>query len=123
VTGGGLATTLIAAEPLFPSLLAVIVAVPVATAVTTPDDVTAATAGALDVQVTCRPRSTLPLASSRVATSCWVRPTRTVRLSGATATDATGAVDGAVVSVAILDRSPNTAFAFNAPRNATSWKS
>src|SRR5205823_5816968 len=117
------ATTLIAAEPVFPSLVAVIVAVPSATAVTKPVDVTDATVGALDVQVTCRPRSTLPLASLRVATSCWLRPTTTVRLSGATATDATGAVDGAVVPVAILDRSPNTAFAFSAPRNATSWKS
>src|SRR5438270_2165387 len=122
MTRVGLVTTLITAAPDFASLQAVIVAVASAQAVTKPVDVTDATVGALDVHVTCRPRSTFPLASLRVATSCWVRPTTTVRLSGATARDATGAVDGAVVPLAILDRSPNTAFTFNAPRNATSWK-
>ena len=81
---------MIADVPLFPSLVAVIVAEPVATAVTRPFASTVATPGALVVQSIARPESGFPLASSGVAVSCWVPPTETVAELGLTATDATG---------------------------------
>src|SRR2546427_11634054 len=84
------AGTVMAAVPLFPSLVAVIVADPVATAVTSPFASTVATPGALVVQLIARPESGFPLASSGVAVSCWVPPTRTVAAEGLTVTDATG---------------------------------
>jgi hypothetical protein len=73
-----------------PSLLAVIVAVPSATAVTRPDDETVATAGLLDPQLTARPVSTLPTESSVVAVSCAVVPGAMLSLVGCTATIPTG---------------------------------
>ena len=82
--------TVIADVPLFPSLVAVIVAEPVATPVTRPFASTVATPGALVVQLTARPESGFPLASSGVAVSCWVPPTAIVAEPGLTATDATG---------------------------------
>jgi hypothetical protein len=56
--------TVIVADPLFPSLVAVIVVVPGATAVTTPDDEMEATPVLLEFHVTGRPVNKLP-ASSR----------------------------------------------------------
>lgn len=53
----GTASTVIVAVPLFPSLVAVITALPRATPVTTPLAETVATAGALELQVTVRPVS------------------------------------------------------------------
>ena len=87
-TGTGL--TVIAAVPLFPSLVAVIVAEPVATALTNPLTETVATVALLLVQVTVRPLKGLPLASSGVAVSCCVAPTMSVADGGLTATEATG---------------------------------
>src|SRR2546427_13015974 len=84
------AGTVMAAVPLFPSLVAVIVAEPGATAVTRPFASTVATPGALVVQLIARPESGFPFASSGVAVSCWVAPTVTVAAAGLTATDATG---------------------------------
>jgi hypothetical protein len=61
-TGAG-AFTVICALPTFPSLVAVIVAVPAACAVTTPVALTLATCGALDAQTMLRPERALPLPS------------------------------------------------------------
>ncbi len=65
----GTTVTVIAALPLCPSLVAVIVALPAPTPVTSPLPLTLATAGALLAHVTTRPDSGLPLASFGVAVS------------------------------------------------------
>ena len=65
--GGGGAVTVIAAVPLFPSLVAVMVAEPAATPVTKPLEETVATEPLDVVHVMARPVSTLPLASRSVA--------------------------------------------------------
>jgi len=75
--------------PLLPSLVAVMVAEPGATAVTRPEPDTVAAAVALDDHVTVWPVSTLPPASRTVAASWDVLPTRSVAVFGATDTDAT----------------------------------
>src|SRR5712691_409091 len=84
------AVTAIAAVPLFPSLVAVMVTLPVATPVTSPPVDTAATPGALDAHVTVRPASTFPFASLSSAVSCCVDPTDTLAEAGLTVTEATG---------------------------------
>jgi hypothetical protein len=81
----------IVAELLFPSLVAVIVAVPGATAATRPDEETVATPSSLEVQVTRRPVRTLLPASLTSAASCWVDPASTVAVAGLTVIEATGA--------------------------------
>src|SRR2546421_12475299 len=73
--GTGTLITVMVAVPLFPSLVAVIVAVPAAFAVTKPVPLTVAIAVSLDDHVTARPESGLPLASFGVAVSCTVCPT------------------------------------------------
>jgi len=79
--------------PLFPSLVAVIVAEPGATAATRPDAETVAAAVALEDHVTVWPESTFPPASRTVAVSCDVLLTLSVAELGETDTDATaGAV-------------------------------
>ncbi len=98
VTGAAVAVTVIAAVPLCPSLVAVIVTGPPAvTPVTSPVDETVATAALLVVHVTVRPVSTFPAASCVVAVSCTVAPTATAAGVGVTVTDATGA--GAVTVI------------------------
>src|SRR4029077_6110584 len=87
----GTAFTVIADVPLLPSDVAVIVAVPTATAVTSPLPSTVATAVLLLAQVTTRPDSGLPFASFGVAVSCTVSPTTTLAGAGVTVTEATGA--------------------------------
>src|SRR2546426_10057367 len=79
-----------AAVPPWPSLVAVIVAAPAATPVTSPLPFTVATAVLLLPQVTTRPKSGVPLASLGVAVSCSVWPAGTLPEAGATVTDATG---------------------------------
>src|SRR5437867_4172722 len=76
--------------PLCPSLVAVIVAGPAATPLTSPLPLTVATAVLLLAHVTTRPLSGLPLASWGVAANCTVAPTTTLAAAGLTATDATG---------------------------------
>src|SRR5437763_1528337 len=71
--GGGGAMTVIAAVPLLPSLVAVIVAVPTPAPVTSPLALTVATALLLLAHVTTRPDSGVPLASFGVAVS-WTAP-------------------------------------------------
>jgi hypothetical protein len=58
--------------PLWPSLVAVIVAVPASFAVTSPLELTVATLVFELAQVTARPLNTLPAASFSVAVSCTV---------------------------------------------------
>src|SRR6266852_4973549 len=82
--------TVIAAVPLCPSLVAVIVAEPTVTPVTRPFALTVATAGVLLAQVTVRPDKGFPLASLGVAVSCSVDPTCTLAVAGLTLTAATG---------------------------------
>ena len=89
----GTFATPIAADALFPSLVAVIVAVPAATPVTRPAADTVAIAGFELVQVTARPASALPIASRGVAESWAVPPTKTFAEVGLTTTEATGTLD------------------------------
>src|SRR5436309_7636192 len=79
-----------AAVPLWPSLVAVIVAAPATFAVTSPVPVTVATGVLLLAHVTERPVRMVPLASRRVALSCTVWPAGTLADAGLTVTDATG---------------------------------
>src|SRR6266511_696027 len=82
--------TVTAALPVFPSLVAVIVAEPAATPETSPLEFTVAIELLLLPQVTTRPERVLPLASFGVAVSCAVCPTRMLAVGGLTATEATG---------------------------------
>src|SRR6266849_1749698 len=100
-TGTAGCVTVIAAVPLCPSLVAVIVAVPAPCAVTSPVVLTIAMAALLDVQVTTRPVSGLPLASRGVAVNWPVCPTVRFRLVGDTPTDATGTMGWVTVLVAV----------------------
>ncbi len=84
----GTLVTVMVAEPLFPSLVAVIVAEPAATPVTKPLALTVATAGLLVAQVTARPLRAVPFESFGVAVNWAVA--LTVRLAGFTVTAATG---------------------------------
>src|SRR5436190_1339144 len=88
--GGGGAVTVIAAVPLFPSLVAVIVAVPTTSPVTSPVALAEARLGALLAQVTTRPLSGLPRESFGVAVSATVAPTKMPVTAGVTVTVATG---------------------------------
>jgi hypothetical protein len=85
-----------------PSLVAVIVAEPAATPVTTPLDDTVATPVLELDHVTARPVSTLLLASRVVAVSCVVCPTLTLAEAGATLTDATGTSVTVTVAVPLF---------------------
>src|SRR5919198_174677 len=98
----GTTLTVIAAVPLLPSLVAVIVAEPAATAVTRPVADTVAMPEALVVHVTARPVSTLPAESLVVAASCCVCPTTRPAEAGVTVTDATGTMLTVMVAVPLL---------------------
>ena len=82
--------TVTADVPLLPSDVAVMVAEPAATPVTSPLPFTVATAVLLLDQVTTRPDNGLPFASFGVAVSCTVSPTVTLAGEGVTVTLATG---------------------------------
>src|SRR5438034_7552819 len=84
------AVTVMLALPLCPSLVAVIVAEPAVTPLTSPLPFTVATGVLLLDQVTTRPVSGLPLASFGVAVSCTVCPATTLAGDGLTVTEATG---------------------------------
>src|SRR6266568_2282775 len=111
--------TVIAALPLLPSLAAVMLAVPAASAVTSPLPFTVATPGASLDQVIVRPESGLPLASSGVAVSCWVPPTTIVAAVGLTVSDATGIVT-VTAAVALLPSLVAVTFAEPAATAVTS---
>src|SRR2546423_8137382 len=74
--------TLIAAVPLTPSLVAVMVADPAPRPRTSPLALTLATAGVPLVQVTVRPLSTFPALSFRVALSWRPTPRSSVAVAG-----------------------------------------
>src|SRR5256885_16720252 len=95
--GGGGCTTVTAAMPLLPSLVAVMVADPAATPVTEPLPFAVATPVSLLDHITTRSDSSAPVASVGIAVTCAVWPTSTVALGGATSPRATplgGAVAG-----------------------------
>src|SRR5882724_4031792 len=87
----GMCTTVTADVPLCPSLVAVIVADPASTPVTSPVPFTLAAEVLLLDQVIERPVRMLPLASFSVAVSCSVWPSFTVGDAGVSVTVATGA--------------------------------
>src|SRR5436309_280396 len=82
--------TVMAAVPLFPSLVALIVMEPGATPLTRPLVLTVATAVLALDHVTVRPERGAPLASFGVAVSCTVWPACTDAEGGVTSTVATG---------------------------------
>src|SRR5437763_566458 len=102
----GTVLTVIAAVPLFPSLVAVSVAAPTATPVACPAPFTVATAGLLLDQVTVRPPSGLPNASRVIAAYCAVCPTPIVAVAGVTLTDATGSGHPVTVTLAAVETFP-----------------
>src|SRR5438093_182348 len=102
----GTVLTVIAAVPLCPSLVAVIVAAPAATPVACPAPFTVATAGLLLDQVTVRPPSGLPNASRVIAAYCAVCPTPIVAVAGVTLTDATGSGHPVTVTLAAVETFP-----------------
>jgi hypothetical protein len=87
----GAAVTVIEDVPLTPSLIAVMVALPTANALTRPVAETLAIDGALEVQVVVLSVSVLLLASVSVAMSCSALPATTLTDPGLTLTAATGA--------------------------------
>ena len=123
----GMGVTVMAAVPLFPSLVAVTVTGPPAPLpVTSPFASTLATAALPLCQVIVRPVSGLPTASCGVALSCTVAPTTMLAVGGATATVATGmgvTVTAAVPLfpslVAVMVTGPPTAFPVTTPFEST----
>ncbi len=94
----GTAMTLIVAVPLLPSLVAVIVAEPAPTPVTSPLASTVTTTVLLLVHAITRPGSGVLLASSAVPVSCTVAPWAIDAVGGVTLTDATGIADTVTVA-------------------------
>jgi hypothetical protein len=126
-TGAG-ALTVIADEPVWPSLDAVTDALPAAAAVTTPEAETVAIAPLAELQVTTRPESTLLLASRVTADNCTVAPICSVEVAGDTETVATGIGAGALTVTAALAILPSleaetltlpAAFAVTSPDDET----
>src|SRR5437660_6759434 len=99
---GGGAVTVTVAVPLLPSLVAVIVVLPAATAATRPVPLTDATAPLAVVQTMARPLRVLPAASLGVAVSCTDCPAGTEALAGLTTTDATGTVATVILAVPLF---------------------
>jgi len=100
----GASVTVIEDVPVFASLVAVIVAgPPAATPVTSPVALTVATAPLLELHVTVRPVSTLPLLSVSVAVICCVGVIPRTKLAdrGFTVTVATGTGSTVIVGVAV----------------------
>src|SRR5690349_11198087 len=81
-------TTTVALVPC-PSIVAVIMELPGATAVTRPNALIVALAGTLEVQATARPFSSLPAESSAVGVIRLVSPTTSVSEAGTSLTEAT----------------------------------
>jgi len=95
----GTAVTLTVDEPLIPSLVALMVAEPGATPVTSPALLTTATEGALLPQVTTRPLNAAPAPSRGVAVSCVVAPAGIEPDAGVTETDATATLVIVIVAL------------------------
>src|SRR5262245_40086642 len=90
------------ADPLFPSLVAVIVVVPAATAVTAPDAEMVATPVLLELHATARPVNRLPASSRTNAVSVVVCPTDIDNGLGVMLTDATAACVTVIVATSFL---------------------
>src|SRR6266487_1726022 len=105
----GTSVTVMVAEPLLPSLVAVIVAVPAATPVTRPLVLTEAVEELLLDQLTARPVRMLPAASFSVAVAWSVPPITTLGDARLTVTDDTGAGAGASTTTWPVMRVPCTA--------------
>jgi hypothetical protein len=123
--GGGVEVTVTLELPDLPAHVAVIVAVPAATPVTTPLELAVAALALLVDQVTLCPLITLPCASFTVAWSVVVAPTAMEADAGVTVTVVTTGGGGACEGVdadATFDTPPKTASVFRVPRNATTWK-
>src|SRR6266487_1311226 len=116
----GTTVTVIADVPVLPSLVAVIVADPAPTAVTSPLADAVATAGALLDQVTIRPVSTVPAESLVVAVSCTVAPALRLFDAGDTVTVATGTTVTAIADVPFLPSLVAVIVADPAPTAVTS---
>ena len=82
--------TVRSAPPVLPSEIALIVALPRPTAVTTPNELTVAIAGFELCHATARPVSVVPSASVSVAFALVTWPTSSVPVSSDTNTDDTG---------------------------------
>src|SRR2546422_7909660 len=95
----GRLVAVIAAVAVALSHAAVMVAVPAATAVTSPVPFTVATPPLLLVHVTVRPTRTFPFASLGVAVSCVVCPTIKLAVVGLTVTEDTGTLLTVTVAV------------------------
>src|SRR6478752_6614221 len=98
----GTGDTVIVLVPLFVSLVAVIVAVPGATALTTPAAETVATAALFEPHVTRRSVTTLPAVSVTVAARVNVCVTSIAFVGGATVTLPTGILVTVMVDVPLL---------------------
>jgi len=92
----------IVAVPDFPSIVAVAVVVPGATAVTSPVVDTVAIAALAMDQLVVRPLNVFPFPSFGVAVSCWVAPTVSDGDAGVTSTVATAAGAGGVGVVGVV---------------------
>jgi hypothetical protein len=103
------------AVPLWPSAVAVMLALPVATAVTRPVVETVATEVFVLAQVIVRPVSTLPLASLRTADACVVWPTLRLLVPSDTLTVATGASVTVILACPETPPLVATTFALPAP--------
>jgi hypothetical protein len=99
-TGMGGEATVSVAVPVWPSLVAVICAVPAATAVTRPEPATVATPVLVELQLITRPVRTLLLASRVVAVACVVCPGFNEPAARVTETLATG-TGGAETTVSV----------------------
>src|SRR6266480_2356271 len=95
----GTGVTVMAAVPLWPSLVAVMVTDPAVTPVTSPLPLTVAMLLLLDDQLMARPVNGLPLASRGVAVSCTVPVIAMFAALGDTVTEATGARETFTVAV------------------------
>src|SRR5207248_1425680 len=94
--------TVMAAVPLFPSLVALIVMEPGVTPLTRPLVLTVATDVLELDHVTVRPESGFPPASLGVPVSCTVWPACTEAVAGVTSTDATGTGVTVIVEVPLF---------------------
>ena len=109
----GATLTVIDEVAVLPSLLAVIVAGPALTAVTSPFASTVAMPGALDDHVTVRPVNVLPFASFVTAANCCVgvMPSTSDAEEGLTVTVATGAFVTVKIALPVLPSLDATMFA------------
>src|SRR5947207_618883 len=98
----GTSVTVMAEVPFFPSLVAVMIALPADPPVTRPLELTVATEALLVDHVTTRPVRVAPAASFVTAVSCCVAPTTMLADAGPTITEATGTCVTVMVALAVV---------------------